>query len=183
MATALKLYEAVDAYETVLDWIDEHEAEIRAAGGELPAELAALLDEVEGDLSTKVERTALVILNQRRNAEAAEAEAKRLSAIAATYERQAEALSSYLRQQMQRAGTAKVETPRAKAWLQKNGRPSIRLADPNAIPERFRRVRVEFDSQKAYEEIKVAGLIPEPEDGAVELDGLIIERGQHLRVR
>lgn len=182
MSTAMKLYEHVDALETVLAWIDEHEEEIRAAGGVLPPELEELLDEVEGDFRTKVERTALVILNQLANAAAAQTEAERLRAIAATYARQAETLKTYLQMHLQRVGARKIETPRAKVWVQANGRPSIRLADPRVIPAEFQRVSVEFDSQKAYEALKAANAIPEPEDGRIQIDGLVVERGVHLRI-
>lgn len=183
MPTAMKLYEHVDALETVLDWVAEHEDEIRAAGGVLPPALEELLDEVEGDLETKVERTALVIRNQLANATAAQTEAERLTKIAGSYTRQAEMLKTYLKSQLDRSGKSKLETPLVKVWTQKNGRPSVKLADPTVIPAAFQRVRVEFDGQAAYEALKAANAIPEPEDGAVEIDGLVVERGTHLRIR
>src|SRR5690606_22994620 len=62
-APMLKLYEHVDQYQVVLDWIEEHAAEIEAAGGVLPPELEELLDQAEGALQEKVERVALVIQN------------------------------------------------------------------------------------------------------------------------
>jgi hypothetical protein len=181
-ATAMKLYEHVDQLEAVLDWIADNEDEIKAAGGELPPEVEQMLDQVEGDLKTKVERTALVIQNQLANAAAAKAEADRLSKIAGTYQRQADALKAYLKAQLDRAGIAKVETPLAKVWTQTNGRPSIRPAT-DEIPPAFQRVKIEFDGALAYETVKDAKLIPEPKDGRVQALGLIIERGTHLRIR
>jgi hypothetical protein len=178
----LRLYECVDALETVLDWIAENEEAVKAAGGELPPELESLLNEVEGNFQEKVERTALVIRNQMANALAAQSEADRLRKIAATYTNQADTLKTYLHAQLQRVGATRIQTARAKVWTQTNGRPSIRLADPEVIPEEFRRVRVEFDGQAAYESLKDAGLIPTPEEGAVEINGLVVERGTHLRI-
>lgn len=107
MATMLRLYEAVDQLEVVLDWMSEHEEAIVAAGGELPPELAELLDEVEGTLEAKVERTALVVRNLLANAKAAKEEADRLAAIAGTYNRQADSLKNYLLHSLKRAGVPK----------------------------------------------------------------------------
>lgn len=183
MATMLKLYEEVDALQVVLTWMDEHEDEIAAAGGELPPALLELLEEVEGSLLEKIERTALVVQNIAAMAKAAGEEAKRLSALSTTYERQAEGLKGYIFSQMRRAGIQKHEGARAKLWIQANGRASVRLADPSTIPEQWQRVRVEFDGQAAYEYLKKANAIPTPEEGAVELEGLVIERGTHLRIK
>jgi len=177
----LKLYEHVDQYQIVLDWIEEHAAEIEAAGGVLPPELEELLDQAEGALHEKVERVALVVQNLKANAEAAQAEAKRLQAIARTYERQAEALKTYLHVQLQRAGLDRIEAPRAKVRVQLNGRPTIRPADPNNIPEPYRKVVITFDSEAAYRDLKERGLIPAG-PGRVEVDGLLVERGTHLRI-
>jgi len=179
-APMLKLHEYVDELEDALAWIAEHEEEIVAAGGELPPELSELLERVEGDLKEKVRRVALVILNLTASARAASAEADRIAAMARSYERQAESLKRYLMFQMQRAGATRVETPTVKVRIQKNTRPSIRCASAE-IPEEFRRVRVEFDSQAAYKALKAANRLPQ-EPGRVQVGGLVVELGQHLRI-
>ena len=179
-APMLKLHEYVDELEQVLEWIVEHEEQIVAAGGELPPELAELLEQVEGDLTEKVRRVALVILNLTASAKAAHAEAERIAAIARSYERQTESLKRYLMFQLERAGTTRVETPTVKVRIQKNTRPSIRLASAH-IPEQFRRVRVEFDAAAAYHALKAANCLPK-EPGRIEIDGLVIELGRHVRV-
>lgn len=183
MSAPLKLYEHVDAYDVVLSWIDEHEEEISAAGGVLPDALQHLLDEAEGSLTQKAERTALVVRNQEATAEAIRSEISRLAALQSSCTRKSELLKSYLKQQMERAGMPKIEGILAKLWIQKNGRPSVRLANPDEVPEAFQRVRVEFDANAAYEHLKAHGAIPEPSEGAVEIDGLVVERGTHLRIR
>lgn len=181
-APMLKLYEYVDQYQAILDTIEERAEEIAAAGGVLPPDLEAALDAVDGSITEKIERVALVVQNLAANAKAAEEEAKRLAALAATYTRQADSLKRYLHAQLLRLGETRVETPRVKVAVQKNGRPSIRPANPDAIPEKYQRVRIEFDGQRAYEDLKAAGLLPD-EPGTVEIDGLVIERGTHLRIR
>ena len=92
----LKLHEYVDELEQVLGWIGEHEEEVVAAGGELPSEVMELLERIEGNLTEKVRRVALVILNLTASAKAAHAEAERIAAMARGYERQSESLKRYL---------------------------------------------------------------------------------------
>lgn len=179
----LKLYEAVDALEIALRWMDENEEAITAAGGEIPAELLDLLEQAEGDLTEKIERSALAAKNLSAMAKAAEGEAMRLTALAKSYARQAETLEAYIQRQMHRAGIQKVQGARAKLWIQANGRPSVRLANPDVIPAAFQRISVEFDSQAAYEHLKANNAIPAPKDGPVEIDGLVVERGVHLRIK
>lgn len=179
-APMLKLHEYVDELEEVLDWIVEHEEEVVAAGGELPPEVAELLDRLEGNLTEKVRRVALVILNLTASAKAAHAEAERIAGMARSYERQADSLKRYLMFQMQRAGTTRVETPTVKVRIQTNTRPSIRCASTE-IPEQFRRVRVEFDGRAAYEALKAAKRLPR-EPGRRQVDGLVVELGQHIRI-
>lgn len=177
-ATMLTLYEHVDQYQTVLDWLEEHEEEIRAAGGEIPPELDELLEQVEGDLETKVERTALVIQNLKANAKAAKEEAERLASTSRSYQRQADALTNYLQHQLNRAGAQRIETPRIKVRLQRASRPSIRpIGD---IPEEFQRVRVEFDGTKAYEHLKP--LLGKDCEDVGEVDGLRFEYSHGIRI-
>lgn len=179
-APMLKLHEYVDELQAALEWIGEHEEEILTAGGELPRELAELLEQLDGDLTENVRRVALVILNLTASAKAAAGEAERIAAMARGYDRQAESLKRYLLFQMQRAGATRVETPTVKVRIQKNTRPSIRCASTE-IPEPFRRVRVEFDGQAAYNALKAAQALPQ-EPGRTEMNGLVVELGQHIRI-
>ena len=73
-----------------------------------------------------------------------------------------------------------METPTVKVRIQKNTRPSIRCAIVE-IPEPFRRIRVEFDGQAAYEALKAARCLPS-EPGRMEIDGLVVELGRHVRI-
>lgn len=177
-ATMLKLYDAVDAYQTALDWMEEHEDEIVAAGGELPEELDAILEQAEGDLEEKVKRVALVIQNLKANANAAKEEADRLATTARSYQRQADALTQYLQYELERAGVPRVETPVVKVRIQRASRPSIRPV--GEIPEEFQRVTVSFDGQKAYEHVKP--LLGKDADDVGEIDGLRWEYSYSPRI-
>lgn len=180
MATQmLRLYDVVDEYTTVLDWLDENEEAIREAGGEIPAELDELMEQAEGDLEEKVKRVALVIQNLKANAKAAKEEADRLATTARSYQRQADALTNYLHVQLTRAGLERIETPVVKVRIQRASRPSIRLAG-DEIPEQFRRVRVEFDGQAAYEHLRPLLGKDAPDFG--EVDGLHFEYSYSPRI-
>lgn len=174
----LKLYEAVDAYQQALDWIEENEEAIREAGGEIPPELDWLLNLAEGDLTEKVKRTALVIQNLKANAEAAKSQADRIAAHARSYARQAEVLTNYLQFEMERAGVPRVETPVIKVRIQRASRPSIRPV--GEIPEAFQRVRVDFDAQAAYEHLRPLLGKDSPDSG--EVDGLHFEYSHSPRI-
>lgn len=172
MATALRLYEAVDAYHTALEWLEEHEDEIIAAGGEMPPELEAILDQAEGDLKEKVKRVALMVQNLAASADAAKAERDRLARTARSYEHQADALKAYLKDQLDRAGVRRVDTPVVKVRVQRASRPSITTVGEE-IPERFQRMRVELDGNAAYEHLK--GVLGKDAPDAGEKDGLRYE--------
>lgn len=105
---ALKLYEAAEAVRIVNEWVEERAEEIIAAGGELPADLVALLDQAEGDFAEKVERVAMKVRELEAEAEAIKVEAKRLQERAAVRTRAADNLKLYLKRQMDAANETKV---------------------------------------------------------------------------
>lgn len=170
-ASVLKLYEHVDDYLQVLDWIDENAEALEEAGGELPPELEELLDQVEGDVRQKVERTGLVVLNLLANVKEIKAERDRLKALAAGYERQANSLKEYLKVQLQRLGETRVDGARCKVRVQRASRPAITA--PEGVPPDFQRVRIELDGTKAYEHVKP--LLEKDGPDSFDVDGLHVE--------
>lgn len=180
----LKLHEVTDQYLAALDYIDEHADEIIAAGGVLPDELAELLDQAEGELEAKIEQIALLIQTINANADVLDSEIKRLQARRDSFHKSAEGLKGYVQAELTHAGIKRVKTARISTWVQKNGRPSLTLIDPENIPEAYRRERViiDFDSQAAYDDLKAAGELPDEPGKVVEKDGIRAERGSHLRV-
>lgn len=186
-ASMLRLWEHVDQLEIVLDWIEEHQQEIERAGGVLPPELEDLLDQVEGAIEQKIERIGLLIRNLQLNASAAKDEADRLAGLSRTYTRQAESLKAYLLHQLRRMGQKKVETARVKVRRQINGAVTVRPADPTSIPERYRIILPppppQFNRELALADLKENNCIPNvPTDEPIVIDGLVIERGEHVRV-
>lgn len=120
MTTMLRLYEITDQLDVVRDWLYEHDEEIRAAEGAIPDELAALLNEVEGDFKSKAENVALFVRELIANSKAVKEERDRLDAKAKHYERSAESLKAYLKLNMERADIPKVEGKLVSVRLQKN---------------------------------------------------------------
>lgn len=167
-AAELKLYEIADELDVITNRLIEN-------GGELTPELEAAWEEMEGAFEAKAERTALAVQDLSRKADAAREESRRLRELARSRANAADRLKEYLRGQMARLEIRRIDADRATIWRQDNGRPSISwTGGPEELPEAFRRVTVEADTQAAYEEWKSGGALPE---------GFRVEQGEHLRIR
>ena len=129
MSGNIKLYEAAEQLEIVRGWMNEFEEEIIAGGGVIPDALAELLEKAEGDLTTKVERVALVQQELKHSAEAAKSEATRLLALASARTRAADVLRNYLLGTLLGLRVKKVDAPRVKVAVQRNGQASIGAPD------------------------------------------------------
>ena len=179
----MKLYQIVDEYQEVTDWIADHGEEIADAGGELPEELSTLLDKFDSDLRGKVERIALMIQTKKAHAAAVKLEADRLVARQRSIARQAESLTNYLHRELTRAGVRKIDGDLVNIAIQMNSRPSIGLQYPDVIPEQWKKTTVSFDSQAAYQAMKEAGELDLDPGETKEVAGLTITAGTHLRIR
>lgn len=182
------LYKHVDDYLSLLSWMDDNADQLTAAGGELPDGIADRLDQIEGSIQEKVERTALVIRNLQRNADGAEAEERTLRTLKTAYRRQAEYLKAYLKHTLRRAAIDRIDAPRAKVWIQTSATPVVRPTNPDRIPAKYLIPPTPqpptFDRDTALADLRAAGLIPNgPTDEPLEIDGLTIERGCHVRIR
>jgi hypothetical protein len=124
----MKLYEHTEAIQLVEDWILEHDDEIRAAEGALPAELAELLAQAQMGFKEKAESVALMVRGFLASETALDAEIARLTARKKHFAKAAQGLKEYLRIQMSQAGEQKITTPRATMWRQLSG-PSVKVAD------------------------------------------------------
>jgi len=84
-ARRITLAELGDDLAIVSAWMDEHDEEMRANEGVVPDALAALLEEVEGELGKKVERIGLFIRALLAKSQSAAAEKAALAAELAFY--------------------------------------------------------------------------------------------------
>jgi hypothetical protein len=155
------------------DELEQIAGEIIEAEGEISPELEARLDAIQGAWAEKVERIALMVRSQEANAARAAYEAERLARMVRGHKRTADSLKGYLQREMERTGRDEVKGERIKVRLQNNSRPAIHWPGAaESLPEEFRRVIVEADTQAAYLAWK---------DGDP-LDGWQVERGKHVRL-
>jgi Gp157 protein len=182
VSTSLRLYETVDALEVVRQWVSEHANEIVAAGGELPPELADLVDKVELDFEQKVERVALYIRELLVTSSAIDEEAKRLASRSATLKRTAEGLKGYLLGQLTRAEVQKVEGKLATVRIQRNP-PAVRcsITDLRDLSERSPDVVEATTNYRLRSDVVLAMWKDEARRGEIP-PGISIEQGTHLRI-
>jgi hypothetical protein len=172
----LRLYDVPDALEAI-------EAQLLEFGGELTPELEAQLEAIEGTLEIKAERICRLIANNDRAAEMYDAEIDRMTQHRTAHANTATRLKKYLQSVMERIGRQKLQAGVFPVRLQLNGMPSVRLANPFEIPERFKRTpAVEFNASAALAELREAKLIPN-KPGEFPIGEFIVTRGQHLRYK
>ena len=139
MATALRLYDTVDALVIVRAWLDEPEnvEVLIQSAGDLDAlpELRELLERAEPAFAEKVERVALVALEFKRTAETIGAEIDRLTKLRKAAETAERGLKNYLQWQLRRANVKRVDGRLAKVRVQANP-PSVKSTlTPEQIQE------------------------------------------------
>ena len=168
-------------YELTDEWIAISEA-LEESGGELTPEIEAALEAIQGEFAAKAEGIVRLIqaeTNQAKQRAGLAApfreEADRLQALATVNENKARSLKRYLQEQMQRLKMQRIETAWFKAWIQKNGRPSIEWTrDVRELPDIYRRETIEPDGTRIYEAWKAGTELPE---------GFRIDHGTHVRIK
>lgn len=168
-AQRLRLWEISDAHEALAE-------KLMDAGGEITPELAAEWENLTGDFDEKVEGSALYIRELMANAAAAKEEADRLNDIHTALANRALRMKAYLQFHMERTGRTKVQTPRAKVWVQANGgRPAIHWTKTLVeLPTDFTITEVKPDFERAHQALKSGEQLPY---------GFYVEpRGSHIRI-
>lgn len=172
MATALRLYDTVDALIVVRAWLDEpdHVETLIQSGGDLAAlpELQLLLEEAELAFAQKVERVALIALEYRRTAEAIGAEVDRLTALKKAAESAEKGLKHYLHLQLTRANTKRVDGTKAKVRVQANP-PAVRHALTPEQIEALHKSGSQFTTEMITYALPAAGVIAAFKDAMREL--------------
>jgi vacuolar-type H+-ATPase subunit E/Vma4 len=164
----MRLYEIPHAIRAI-------EAMIEEAEGELTPETEALLTQHESEFERKAEWIALLAREAIAEAGAIKAEEDRLNARRRTLERRADGLKRYLHECMTAANVSKIKGDLATLGIQRNSVPTIVVeVAPEALPERFRRVRVESDGTALRDAFKAGEKLPA---------GVTAEYGTHLRIR
>lgn len=148
----MRLYEITDEILAAL-------GDVEAAGGEVTDEVGERLDALDIALEEKVERIGPYIRDLDLEAEKVKAEETRLYDRRKALQNRAKGLKNYLMRCLVAVGRDRIKTLLVTFAIQKNSRPSI-VWTQGEIPEKYRRVTVELDGTKVYEDFK-AGELPE----------------------
>jgi vacuolar-type H+-ATPase subunit E/Vma4 len=179
-AATVRLYDLAEAREILSQFLEETE-------GEVTPEIEALLDQLDGQVTEKVERVGLYIREQVVTAAAIKEEEQRLSARRKALERAVEGLKNYLQRQMERLGKTKVDGLLCTVALQKSP-PSVRCTlDGFGLVQLLE----SGDETKASlvtlvpESYKVNGtaVLAAYKAGQELPNGIAVEQGQHVRIR
>lgn len=151
--------------------------------GALPDYLDELLALADADLRTKMERTGLAIIHRQQDADAIDAEIKRLQARKTATLNAVERIKRYAQVCLEIAGETKVATPLVTVALQQNppsvkGDPdqeTLRMWWENSVPgARYVPESYALDRRAVLDAWKAGAALPE---------GLTVERTTSLRVR
>jgi hypothetical protein len=163
------LFEIANEYRATFDTLCESTDD----GGEIPSEIAAAFDSVEMEMSRKLDACYKMFRTLETEAAAADEELDRLKRLVAGRKKRADWMKKYILDSMLAAGVTKHEGKTCVLRIQKNSRPSISIDPPTAeIPESYRKVKIEFDGDKAYQDWKNDKPLPEC---------VLVIEGCHLR--
>ena len=109
----------------------------KLADSDMPPEVIAdTLEGLDGDLEEKCTNVALFVRNLEATAESIKAAEKQMAERRKAIEAKAESVRRYLKDNMQRTGITKIESPYFALALKKNP-PSVVIDDPAAIPSDY----------------------------------------------
>jgi hypothetical protein len=125
-------------------------------------------------LDAKVNAICGLIREWSAEADAAAAESKRLAELSRVRCRRADSLKDYLMQCLDRLNETRHETSLFKTWIQDNPASLVAKVEPEALPKKFQRVKIDADVQAAKKEMEQTGEVPE---------GFEQKFGRHLRIK
>lgn len=129
---------------------------------EVPDDLAALLDQLEIDLPTRVADCVEYRDRLRDEAESLRGRAAKFTELARKREAVADTLESDIVRVMDAAGVKDLPTPSGKVRIQQASRPAITWAgEPDEIPDALKKTTVAFNSQAAWEAWRTTKQLPD----------------------
>lgn len=126
------------------------EAQIESAGGEMPDDLEAMLDAVEGERKEKIENLAAWVLNLEAREAAIAIHERRLRDLRQAVEEKAERIKKYIVAGLNDGEKIEFDFATVKATKGE----SLELTDPDAVPIEFQRVKTEPDKTAIKNAIK-----------------------------
>lgn len=165
---SLTLYELRADYMALLDHIDDEDWDTES--------LIEMLNEIESDITDKVVSVACVIKNEQAEADAIDAEIKRLTARKRARSNTIARLKDYAYLAMKEVGLKTVDTdPRFKISYQKNP-VSIAIKDESLVPVEFRIPQPDaIDKKAALKALK--------DSGETECEWAVLQQTESLRIR
>lgn len=177
----LHLYDATDALLIVREWIEENQDALLANDGELPPELAELIDKSSADFEKKVEAVGLFVRELEATRTGTKSEADRMAQRAKTLGNTVDGLKRYLEQQLARAEVKDVKGKLCTVRRQKNGQPSVLALPPvESLPAEY--VRTPAPPPPPAPEADRAKLVLAYKEGLSLPAGVEIVTGFHVRI-
>lgn len=175
MSAAVKLYELVEARDILDQFIAEAE-------GEETPEIAALWEQLDGDLNTKAQNVGLWLREKQSEIAALKAEESWLRQKREARENALERSKKYFVELLQKLGRTELGTATARLCRQNNA-PSLETKDEDWPADRLIAMREIFPSlvRVTYELDKREALAHLKGGGVIDRCAMVVK--QHLRVR
>ena len=149
----------------------------KLADSDMPPEVIAdTLEGLAGDLEEKCTNVALFVRNLEATAESIKAAEKQMAERRKVIEAKAESVRRYLKDNMQRTGITKIESPYFALTLKKNP-PSVVIDDPTAIPADY------LVTPPAPPPAPDKKLIAQAIKDGFEVPGCRLEQGERLEIK
>ena len=126
------------------------------------------------EFDAKVNAICGLIKEWSAEADAAAAESNRLAELSRVRSRRADSMKEYLMHCLDRLNETRHETAIFKTWIQNNPVSLTPTVEPEELPKKFQRVKIDADVQAAKKEFEETGAIPE---------GFEQKFGRHLRIK
>lgn len=161
------LYALTTEYQALLDLGDSDD----------PEDIEAFQNTLEGinyELDLKADDYAAVILQLNGKTDMIKKEVERLQKIQKTIENNVDRMKQILQWSMEQTGRTEIKTPLHQFKIQKNGGKLKLLLNEPDVPDNFKRVVYEIDTEKIRKAL---------EDGQEFEWAKFAERGSHLRIK
>ena len=126
------------------------------------------------ELDAKVNAICGLIKEWSAQADAASAESKRLAELAKIRCRRVDSMKEYLMYCLDRLNETRHETDFFRTWIQNNPVSLVPTVEPEELPKKFQRVKIDADVQAAKKEFEETGEVPQ---------GFEQKIGRHLRIK
>lgn len=191
----LRLYDALEALDILDELIAEHADVIALRNGDIESvpEIAELLAFAEDQFESVVDRYGHKILNLNAEAIGIKEELDRLTALYNQKKNAADRLKDFLKRQLEGRKVSKVKCATLSVWVQNNGQPSVRAVSESRIEELYAEGSLAVQQKVTYAvnydrcvELAAADEAAKAADPNAERtlpEGIVVERGTHLRVK